>query len=71
MAERVTARMAAFIPGASPPAVKIPMLLICLLYTSRGFDISGLYGKTWWGEMGFEDPDVYKRQALVPLLQDL
>lgn len=22
----------------------------------RGFDISGLYGKTWWGEMGFEDP---------------
>ena len=18
----------------------------------RGFDISGLYGKTWWGEMG-------------------
>lgn len=19
----------------------------------RGFDISGLYGKTWWGEMGF------------------
>lgn len=21
----------------------------------RGFDISGLYGKTWWGEMGFED----------------
>lgn len=22
----------------------------------RGFDISGLYGKTWWGEMGFEAP---------------
>ena len=21
----------------------------------RGFDISGLYGKTWWGDMGFED----------------
>ena len=21
----------------------------------RGFDISGLYGKTWWGGMGFED----------------
>lgn len=21
----------------------------------RGFDISGLYGKTWWGNMGFED----------------
>lgn len=21
----------------------------------RGFDISGLYGKTWWGEMGFEN----------------
>lgn len=20
----------------------------------RGFDISGLYGKTWWGDMGFE-----------------
>lgn len=19
----------------------------------RGFDISGLYGKTWWGEMGW------------------
>lgn len=21
----------------------------------RGFDISGMYGKTWWGDMGFED----------------
>ena len=21
----------------------------------RGFDISGLYGKTWWGEMGFDE----------------
>lgn len=21
----------------------------------RGFDIAGMYGKTWWGDMGFED----------------
>lgn len=22
----------------------------------RGFDISGMYGKTWYGDLGFEDP---------------
>ena len=27
----------------------------------RGFDISGLYGKTWWGEMGFEDLATFSR----------
>ncbi len=31
MAERVTARMAAFIPGASPPEVRMPTQLICAI----------------------------------------
>jgi hypothetical protein len=30
MAVRVTARMAAFMPGASPPEVRMPMQLILL-----------------------------------------
>ena len=31
MAERVTARMAAFIPGASPPEVRMPTHFICVI----------------------------------------
>jgi hypothetical protein len=31
MAERTTALMAAFIPGESPPDVKSPIFLICVI----------------------------------------
>lgn len=28
---------------------------LCESDEERGFDILGLYGKIWWGDMGFED----------------
>lgn len=42
-------------------ALMLAALIAMLCFSScesdeeRGFDISGMYGKTWWGDMGFED----------------